>query len=290
VLASIPVIIIALLLQTPQPSQRPSPAPGESTKTDKDKTPPEQNKATADQKAADEASALLDKAISEIARRDQEQSTRKSKQEAPADWWGRASTVLITIFTGVLAYLAYLQWRAMDQQATHMRDALVETRKTADAAQMSAEVAKNSVELTQRAFIQVVSMGFNRGRIPLADDVPVTDDASVVINIKNHGPTRALNITVKGTLSIDPGNKSTLLAPPISYDLPSATDLGIAFNPFNSWLDADTIALLKQGRANLQATLKITYADIFGVPHEAGIEAVLRDWMYRRWEIKIHST
>jgi len=160
----------------------------------------------------------------------------------------------------------------------------------ADAAKMSAKIAKDSLELTQRAFIQVVSMGLNRGRIPLADDVPVTDDASVLLSIKNHGPTRALNVTVKGTLTITPGNKSTAVAPQISYDLPPATDLAIAFDAFNSWLDADAIALLKQGKANLQVSLKITYADVFGVPHEIAIEAALHDWIRRVWDIKVHST
>jgi hypothetical protein len=64
----------------------------------------------------------------------------------------------VTLFTGALAWLAYHQWRAMQQQAHHMRDTLAETRKAADAAIKSAEAAKRSADVlinSERAWVIV---------------------------------------------------------------------------------------------------------------------------------------
>ena len=59
----------------------------------------------------------------------QTQASKKTDSEPPTDRWGRASTFLVTIFTGVLAWLAYRQWRAMVAQAEYMRGQLEATRQ-----------------------------------------------------------------------------------------------------------------------------------------------------------------
>lgn len=44
-----------------------------------------------------------------------------------SNWWPIVNSVLSTLFTGVLAYLAYRQWKAMHSQAEYMRDGLKAT-------------------------------------------------------------------------------------------------------------------------------------------------------------------
>lgn len=174
---------------------------------------------------------------------------------------------------------------AIQEQAALMKQQVSTAERNATAAQVAADAAKTSAKIvmdTQRAFVQVSSIGFNRGNIHLPNNEPVAGDVSVTINFKNSGPTRAVNVAVKGTLKTS--SKSTSLAPPISYDLPALSEVAIAFDAFNKWLDADAIALLRQGSAILQASIKITYADVFGGSHEIEIEATLRDWIRRGWE------
>jgi hypothetical protein len=57
--------------------------------------------------------------------------------------------LFITLFTGVLAVVAILQWLAMRKQSQHMRDGLVATNKAADAAKESA----NALISAERAFL-----------------------------------------------------------------------------------------------------------------------------------------
>jgi hypothetical protein len=161
----------------------------------------------------------------------------------------------------------------------------------AETAKISTKIAKGTLD-AQNAFVQVASIGFHRGgsRMPLADNTPVSDDASVVIIVKNHGPTRAINTIPKGTLKMFPGDKFTTLAPQISYDLTSGIGLGVTFDPLNTWLDTDSITLLKNGNASLEVNLVITCADISREPHETEIDATLTDWIKRRWDSKIRST
>lgn len=50
----------------------------------------------------------------------------------------------VTWFTGGLFLLGYLQSRAMRRQSAYMREGLIETRKSADAAKLSADTADKS--------------------------------------------------------------------------------------------------------------------------------------------------
>jgi hypothetical protein len=289
-------VFLAILLQIPQPSRPPSPARREPAYGKRSDTR-EVNKGA--QSNSQPPKTPSTSPLSESPYRDliSQDFSNYSHDRTAKDWWTIILTGMLVIVGGLQVYV---YWRQADYMRRGLRLSIRQTRLAARnaaaaqvaaaAAKTSAKIAKDALELTQRAFVQVTSMGLNRGNIPLANNMPVTDDASVVVNFKNHGPTRAINVTVKGTLSITPGNKSTILAPPVSYDLPSATDVAIAFDPFNSWLDADAIALIKQGMTVLQVSLKLTYTDIFGISHETEIEAALRDWMQRRWDSKLNST
>jgi hypothetical protein len=84
----------------------------------------------------------------------------------------------------------------MDQQSTHMRDALVETRKTADAATLSAETAKRALEATQRALVVMTE---------ITTGVVIGDNRELVgftffMVFKNSGPTMALDAECTASL------------------------------------------------------------------------------------------
>ena len=67
--------------------------------------------------------------------------------QSTTDWWSRASTILITLFTGALAWLAHRQHQAIKEQAEYMRDGLALTKQAAEAATVSANAAKQSSEI-----------------------------------------------------------------------------------------------------------------------------------------------
>lgn len=69
--------------------------------------------------------------------------------EAPTDGWSAINSILITIFTGVLAYLAYRQWCSMQRQTEYLGQTMKETRKAADAANLNATTLMN----TERAWL-----------------------------------------------------------------------------------------------------------------------------------------
>ena len=64
--------------------------------------------------------------------------------------------LFITLFTGVLAVVAILQFIAMHRQANYMRDGLDATKKSAEAAGKAAEAAKRNAEAlvnSERAWV-----------------------------------------------------------------------------------------------------------------------------------------
>lgn len=127
-------------------SQPPPPTPSESAYTDQNKTAPKEAEADTNKQSSDPSASAFDKQRPTVAPRDQQQARSERQQSSPVDWWSRGSTILITLFTGALALLAFLQWSAMHKQAQYMRDALVETRKAADAAKLSANISRLGLE------------------------------------------------------------------------------------------------------------------------------------------------
>src|SRR5438093_5017408 len=68
------------------------------------------------------------------------------------------NALAITVFTGVLALVAWLQLRATRKQAEYMADGLKLTERSADAARESAEAATQAVKtslMTERAIVLV---------------------------------------------------------------------------------------------------------------------------------------
>jgi hypothetical protein len=66
----------------------------------------------------------------------------------------------VTWFTGGLLLFSWLQYRAMRRQADYMRDGLIETAKAADAAKESAAIARQTLHISQRAYLSVTGVEF----------------------------------------------------------------------------------------------------------------------------------
>jgi hypothetical protein len=114
----LPVMLFLLVfLAVAQQSQPPSPAPGKTANADQKKSKPKQQQASPDEEATKSLTTAILQLRAEIAARNQQQSTTPDKDEASAKWWSVGNAVLITIFTGILAWVAVLQWKAMHRQA-----------------------------------------------------------------------------------------------------------------------------------------------------------------------------
>jgi hypothetical protein len=177
--ASLLLVLASIVFAQSQP---PSPSPTKAGEAYKNKATPEEPKAEAGNQPASPSSADSSKRSPDTATKDQQLPTAQSSDKAPSDRWSKASTILITLFTGALAWLALLQWRAMQKQATYMRDALTETAKAADAAKDSAKAAQDSLVLTKPPKIKV-------RRIYLDDDTKVTGTGT--FHVVNIGGTKA---------------------------------------------------------------------------------------------------
>jgi hypothetical protein len=272
-----------MLLQISQPLQPPSPTPSKSTQAQQNHSNADTDKATKPSHAA---------SAPDVGEKRTADEGRKSENTTPSNWWLIIPTIAIAVATVVQVWIYQKQTGYMAKGLRiSIRQARIATRNTAaakvasEAAQISARAAKDAL-LIQRAFIQVSSMGFAAGNIGLPDGAPPTGDTSVRICVKNHEATRGVNFAVRASLSIFPGNKSTMLSPAVLYDIPPESEIGITFDAFSHWLDDDAIAVLKQGRTSFEFSLNGSYADIFGGDHELHVEGTLPNWMHRGWEIR----
>lgn len=140
-------------------SQPPAPAPRETAQENQDKTAPKTNKSAPEN---DPAKSTVVNSVTVVTGRDQQESGNPSERKTSTDWWALANTGLITIFTGVLAFLAYQQWQTLKghekaflELAGYMRDGLEKTTVAANAARDSADVTAVQLELTERPWLSI---------------------------------------------------------------------------------------------------------------------------------------
>ena len=123
-----------------------------------------------------------------------------SRYQCPdfGEWWAKISTILITVFTGVLAFLAVLQWWAMHRQANYMRVNLDIAKTAAHAASVNAQAAADNVKIfiskeRARLSVRLISAG-----IPEPDPL----NPSVTIEISHEGFTSAFNVIGEGVVIV----------------------------------------------------------------------------------------
>jgi len=195
---------------------------------------------------------------------DQQQASGARDSSAPSKRWSIAATVLNLFFTACLVWLMFLQWRAMQEQAKHMKDGLAKTgdavkaaQESADAATVSANTAKRALETLERADVLIEKVIVSSGSV-------IGDDTEITVVLKNYGRTRATNVNCSCSLSV--GMQCSPVIGP--YVVPmtigaGATYDGVRFEPLGYSLDADTINGINGGHLELQLTVGIAYDNVF---------------------------
>jgi cell division protein FtsL len=125
-------------------SEPPSPAPRPAAHASQKKAESERSKAAADEDATKQLTSAINRLTAEIASENEQRSRTPNNDKPPSNWWAIANSILITLFTAVLAVVAVLQWRAMDRQAN------IADRQT-EIADKQTEIAEEQLELTKTA-------------------------------------------------------------------------------------------------------------------------------------------
>jgi hypothetical protein len=265
------IVLLGVLAQ----SQPPSPTPRKTAQNNKRKADSKQGEASNNQNATDKISTAIEKLTSEIASWKKQSSSTPQKNDTPADWWLKWSTILSAVATLGIAVLAFFQWRAMrghkealDAMATNMRTGLTETTKAANAATKSADVAELALRVSQRADVLLdnASMLDSAG----VTGSPIKADSYVNLGFKNFGNTRALNVCFKMRLEIPgvpEGDNPT--GPQV---LGPGDTQHIRFAPLGSFLVSSTADGIRLGTISLRFSGTVAYDDVFGNHHTTRAE------------------
>jgi len=254
-------------------SQPPSPTPRKTAQDNQRKTDSKETETSSNHNDADKISTAIDQLTSEVASWKKQAASTPQKDDAPADWWLKWSTIISAVATFGIFVLAFFQWRAMrghkealDAMAEYMRVGLAETRKAADAAKKSAEVSEMALKLTQRADILVDACS-------VIDNThagfKIAPNNHVAISFKNFGPTRAENVVYRVTLIIPGVPQSDQIIGPSPLG-PGDTQT-MSFSEFGAFLTPQTIKDIGDGRIILRVSGTVSYSDIFGDPHEVPV-------------------
>jgi len=262
-------------------SQTPPSAPAKTAQGDQRKAAPEEKKGTRDQQSPAQPSSGSDQSRTAPASENQEKAGAEDQIKTSPDWWAKASTALVTIFTGALAYLAYLQWTAMNRQAEHMREALGTTKAAADAATRSAETATSSAEVAER------TMRLTERADVLVDSVELTNPqiligSNVLLRLRNYGRTRANSMQVdchyglRGS-GIQDGFQPGFVGKRPIYVLGGGAELSFTTRHTVKSICGDNFGRIfeSEDRA-FRVWGKVTYADIFNEQHVLEFTAVLQ--------------
>lgn len=186
---------------------------------------------------------------------------RDTRQHTTPFNWSRLNTALLTLFTGILAIVGFLQWRSMSKQAGYMRDGLKVTSEAADAAKKSAE----AVVITERAAVFVDSV---IGTPPYAIGGllgvgNLTVDSKVVFTLKNSGRTIARAVKLVGVLT-GVGNFPIDESPPKATIIAPQGTNSWTTKPLRDWpIDDELLKGINAGWPVLQYKIDVTYADDF---------------------------
>jgi hypothetical protein len=271
------VILIALLgwLSNAQ-SQPPSPRPAKPAQENKNQPSPKQSESTTNQQPSEDIPALTDKVITELARRNQQQTAGERKKETSIDWWGIFRDALLVIFTGALAVLANRQHQAMIQQADYMRDALAETKKSADAAVNAATVAKRSLEVAYQAKVGITSITLTDpwAMARTVDDNATLSRCCVEMILINTGSTMARNFSFEYLIDID-GLEGVINPPAMIHRDPTDLHPSVPFQKMSlpihgHFPDANVLWRYAVEGRNLTVSGHFSYWDIFGNQFRAG--------------------
>jgi hypothetical protein len=260
-------------------SQSPSPAPAKAQK-DQVKASPKAGKTDSDQNPSNQ------NVFNGIAVKggDQQQPAGRSGKESSADWWSIGNTAMITLFTGVLALLAYRQWRTMEGHERglqalggYLRDGLVGTKKAAEAAREGAEAANKTAGVmmeAERAWVAIFIPPEKDGSTYRPGPAETLTILYVKPALKNFGKTIAVAKTMKARLQLVPVKEAL---PPIPiYDSAETQTLTgditlfpeVPFQPFSLGISNGDMRRVFNREVNLWVYGYVDFIDAFGRPWE----------------------
>jgi hypothetical protein len=254
-LAAIAGLAISSVAQSPPPAPSPTEASQEKQEVGRDKGSPTQ---TENRPRPSPKSAFNQK--------NPEPPTQTSKttrsEYRPKSSFGY-NALAVTFFTGVLAFLAWLQLKAMRQQAGYMRDGLAETGKAAQAAQKSADTATSAGErilIMERAIVLIDNVKAST-RGPAFGLEP---HSVVIFTLKNFGRTTAHDVKLKGALT-GVGNDPLEEMPPTTI-APQGTNSWVS-RSIVYWINEETIKKINARGVLLKYEIDVTYKDSFHKDH-----------------------
>jgi hypothetical protein len=205
----------------------------------------------------------------------------KWQQATAPPTWSNWALVLVGIGATIAALCTLgairRQARSMRYQTTHLKNSVIQARKAANAAKRSADAYEETVRLTERADVLM-----NSASISKPEEDPFWADACVVIQFRNFGRTRANNVRISASLTIPELPPSSPEQMPVTILAPGDIDR-LRFNTFGEWLTRQSMQDILDGRLELRFDAKVTYIDIFGLPHttENGGIYMPRDRVFR---------
>lgn len=270
-------IALVLLAMTPVLAQRSEPSPRQP------KQPASQAQAETDKRGSPE-NPLSVRLISPPKTEQEAADDKAARQEqVTADWWLVRLTAALAVIGLIQSIVFWVQAQRlrqtiikMDEIATgqnaDMQASIAEAARAArameellkpmavaaNAARLSADVAEQTLRLTERADIAWFDVAFRpEGR--------VTQDTIVILSFRNSGRTRADNVSAIGWFGDLNAPK-----PPVQIEPNQSVGAGHAFNlgfrPVKYWITPGGFSeILKSGR--LGFWMYLTYQDIFGSPH-----------------------
>ncbi len=134
-------------------SQPPTPAPAKVIQNPQAKSSPETQKAKDNQSPSSELPPALLKDRPIVTSRDQKQPSANHENQPPYQWWNIGSNITVAIFTGALAWIAFLQWRTYRRQAGYMERGLEETRRSVDASTKAASAAEKAANIAEGSLL-----------------------------------------------------------------------------------------------------------------------------------------
>ncbi len=187
ILASLTALLVAQ-------SQPPPPTPSEPGNKNQQVSGDEQTNAKPTETPSEHIPPVVNQSQPQPAEKARDRDSGERGYEPPFNRWNAA---LVTLFTGILAILAFLQYRAMRQQADYMRDGLKITEQAADASTKSAKAAEDGVrQARETAIIDQRPWVLARGAT-LQRPIKAGDFVEAHITLTNAGKTPANNTRVK---------------------------------------------------------------------------------------------
>jgi hypothetical protein len=246
-------------------SQSRIPGPSKPIEKQQNKTSPKSGEPKPDDNLSKER---IPNGVAIPARNDQKDSRSQGEAKSPTDWWGIFNTALSTIFTGVLALLAYRQWKTLKGHeesfkslAGFMGEGLAESRKSADAAMKMAETADLALRLAERADILLVSAEF------LYEEgvVAILRDSSIVISFSNFGRTRANKVRFNTTLVVTGVFEEKFSVGPVAIG--PGQNRKVVLRRLQKLFPENVVAGVLSGILRMYFTGTAIYEDVFSEPH-----------------------